>query len=207
MSSRRTFRIPFSRPPKAFRLAGGSPARPAAGPAGTAARPGSPPLGVEAELRARSAAQARELEVLASLTAALRRETERLATLRAEITRDLGRRLLDVAAAVCESVLGERVERGDYRVASLLRPALDTLASHGVRSADVTIRLHPADRVSLEAAGDVPSLGPGIALVEDESVARASCVIETPVGSVVSDVDEAFREAIARLRAGAEALP
>lgn len=200
-----TIRVRFARRPKAFRLGGAAPAA-AAIPPGARPAPGeapNAPPGVEAALRAHGDAQKKELALLQSLGAALRKETERIARIRAEAIRDLEARFLEIATLVCDSVLGERIERGDYRVASLLGPALATLAEHGVKSAEIAIRLHPADRVSLESAGDVPSLGPGVALVEDETVSRASCVVETPVGSVVSDVQEAFREAIARLRESA----
>lgn len=194
---RTTIPVSFARRPKAFRI-GSTQAGPGQAPASAAALPG-----VEAAFRAHAEAQKRELSFLQSLTAALRSETERIAKIRAEAVRGLEARFLEIATLVCDSVLGERIERGDYRVATLLGPALETLAEHGVRSAEITIRLHPADRVSLESAGDVASLGPGVALVEDEAISRASCVVETPVGSVVSDVQEAFREAIARLRESA----
>jgi len=195
-SARATIPVRFRRRPVAFRLR--APAGEKPPPAPAAAAPSAESL--EAAFRARGEAQAKELGLLRSLARSLEQETARLRTLREEFLRDMETRVVELASVVADWVLGERIERGDYRVAEIVRPAIDVLSSHGVPKGEVTVRLHPSDLLALEASGEIPSFGPDVAFRADASVEKASCVVETPVGSVLSDSREAFDAALERLR-------
>src|SRR5262249_20873811 len=118
---------------------------------------------------------------------------------RDQLAAEIRERIVETALLVAETVLRARIDRGEYPLPEIVRPALEALDAHGANREDVTVRLHPADLALLEKPGAAGALGAGLTLVADATVARASCVVEAPVGRVVADVRDAFREVASRL--------
>ena len=93
-----------------------------------------------------------------------------------------------LSVEIARRILMHNVEKGDYEIETIVKEALD----HVPLRQDVTVHLNSEDLCQLqklqrEGLGDVLA---DIKLVEDPSVGRAECLVESPKGIVKSFIDE-----------------
>jgi flagellar assembly protein FliH len=105
--------------------------------------------------------------------------------------------LVELALIVARELVAADVERDPLRLVQLVERCLDDV----VGESSITVRLHPADRANLLAAR--PELAKGdLRLLEDATLARGGCVIE----SARRLVDARVEERLDRLRDGLREL-
>jgi len=151
-----------------------------------------------AELRDRLAERAAELDRreqdLASKEAALHGRLDDLAELigsvqeeRAEILESSEEEIVSFSLKITEKVLQHEIEQGRYKIGQVVKSALQAVRDKG----SVVVRVNPDDydmtRAALEKIGQTYGRTQMTA-VPDESIARASCCIETDSGKIFSEI-------------------
>ncbi|MFO8006456.1 MAG: FliH/SctL family protein [Candidatus Brocadiia bacterium] len=151
-----------------------------------------------AELRDRLAERAAELDRreqdLARKEAALQERLDDLAELigsvqeeRAEILESSEEEIVSFSLKITEKVLQHEIEQGRYKIGQVVKSALQAVRDKG----SVVVRVNPDDydmtRAALEKIGQTYGRTQMTA-VPDESIARASCCIETDSGKIFSEI-------------------
>jgi flagellar assembly protein FliH len=96
------------------------------------------------------------------------------ATARA-MTRPYATELVELALIIARELVGAEVRRDPAPLIALVEHCLDDVAGES----SITVRLHPADRAALLAARPDLAKTPDIRVVEDPSLARGGCAVES----------------------------
>ena len=106
-------------------------------------------------------------------------------------------RVIDIARALAERLLGRELTASPETVVHLARVAL----AAATRARRVTIRAHPDDVVALESAslGEMVA-GKAVAIVADESRGLGCLRIETDIGALDGDLGPQLDRLVAALR-------
>ena len=190
-------RVQFNRPLKAVSRAKARGADVSLGqPAGEGA-PGGAALAQEssggnadqarrsAELAAKERAAEEKLARLGELIAGLERQ-------RAEMLEANEEEIISLSLSIAEKVLQHEIENGRYKIGEVVRSTLRAVRNKGA----IVVKANPRDyeltRQAVERSQQSNG-AEGITIVADESVAPASCCIETESGRVSSEISERLK--------------
>ncbi|MCD4831084.1 MAG: flagellar assembly protein FliH [Anaerohalosphaeraceae bacterium] len=89
---------------------------------------------------------------------------------------------------IARKILIKKVEDKDYDIQEMIKAALENSAISG----EITVRLNPQDMLDFKKAMQNAEIGEfkGANLVEDVSIGKAEFVIESPKGSIKSQMEE-----------------
>ncbi len=157
-------------------------------------------VGLEPSAQQLAQAGARLLEQnrqqLASAAAALQEGLTQLAQLKSQTIHAAEGQLVELAMNIASRVLMQEIKAGRYEIDPIVQEALASVSAHQ----NVTVRLHPDDLSRCSLATAAADGGPSF--VADPSIARAHCRIETPEGTVESDIDSHLRAIGEEFRGG-----
>lgn len=114
----------------------------------------------------------------ADVAAALARLGEALEQVQATartMARPYASELVELALIVARELVGAEVRRDPAPLIQLVERCLDDVAGES----SITVRLHPADRAALLAARPDLARTPDLRVVEDPSLARGGCAVES----------------------------
>ena len=116
---------------------------------------------------------------------------------REQMLREAENQLLDLAVEIARKVLMQEIQAERHQIEPIVTEALQNLPARQ----QVVVHLNPRDMARCEIAGkaDDAENSESIRFVADPSVAPAQCVLETPEGTVDSNVDthlQAISEAL-----------
>jgi type III secretion system HrpE/YscL family protein len=130
----------------------------------------------EARLAGRAAGQGEAETAFTSLLLAARAEAERVRAAALPAARTL-------AVRMAEKIVGHTLH---LEPSALVHIVGEALAAARARTGPITLRVHPEDRATIEAARPelVARVGTTmeVRLIADAAVGRGGCVVETPVG-------------------------
>ena len=119
---------------------------------------------------------------------------EELNNLRREIFAASEREVLRLALEIARKVIRREVSVDEELILTLVKVALNRLAEQTI----MTVRVNPRDYQSIQrhhaAYPSTSSLDEGVKLVEDPSVSRGGCLIETESGIIDARIEEQLRE-------------
>jgi len=124
---------------------------------------------------------------VAACQAAVHGMHETVMQLRAQVTSTVHA----LSVAIARHLVERELAQDPAAVQHLISKAL-TLAP---MSGAVTVRLHPADLVALQALGalpEVPGIGVDLRWVPDDTVLRGGCLVESPTAIVDGRIDRAL---------------
>ena len=137
-----------------------------------------------ARLEARLAARGKELDEkmaqLARLVSSLEKE-------RVDLLQSNEEEIVSFSLSITEKVLQYEIENGRYKIGDVVRATLSAVRDRGA----VVVRVNPRDLEMTQAALDkmAPASGASrMSAVGDETIALASCCVETDSGKVFSDI-------------------
>lgn len=146
----------------------------------------------QAELEARRAQ-------LAQATAAVQAAAAELANLRERILAEAEEQLVELAVEIARRVIMQEIGAGRHEIDPIVREALARVSARD----DVIVRLNPDDLARSELAAQTGD-GP-VAFRGDPSIPPGECRLETPEGSVVSEIETHLGEIAENLREAASA--
>jgi flagellar assembly protein FliH len=119
---------------------------------------------------------------------------EELNDLRKEIFATSEREVLRLALEIARKVIRREVSVDEELILTLVKVALNRLAEQTV----MTVRVNPKDYQSIQryqaAYSPTSSLNEGVKLMEDPSISRGGCLIETESGIIDARIEEQLRE-------------
>jgi flagellar assembly protein FliH len=119
---------------------------------------------------------------------------EELNNLRKEIFAASEGEVVRLALEIARKVIRREVSADEELVLTLVKVALSRLADQTV----MTVRVNPADYQTIQrhhhAHSSSSSLAEGVKLVDDPSVSRGGCLIETESGIIDARIEEQLRE-------------
>ena len=139
----------------------------------------------------------REKAELARARQALTEALSQLDRHREQLLREAENELLDLAVEIARKVLMQEIQAERHQIEPIVTEALQNLPARR----QVVVHLNPRDLARCEIAGkaDDADSPESIRFVADPSVSPAQCVLETPEGTVESNVDthlQAISEAL-----------
>ena len=116
---------------------------------------------------------------------------------REQLLREAENQLLDLAVEIARKVLMQEIQAERHQIEPIVTEALQNLPARQ----QVVVHLNPRDLARCEIAGkaDDAENSESIRFVADPSISPAQCVLETPEGTVDSNVDthlQAISEAL-----------
>jgi flagellar assembly protein FliH len=119
---------------------------------------------------------------------------EELNDLRKDIFATSEREVLRLALEIARKVIRREVSVDEELILTLVKVALSRLAEQTV----MTVRVNPKDYQSIQrhqaAYSPTKGLNEGVKLIEDPSISRGGCLIETESGIIDGRIDEQLRE-------------
>jgi len=119
---------------------------------------------------------------------------EELNALRKEIFATSEREVLRLALEIARKVIRREASVDEELILTLVKVALNRLAEQAV----MTVRVNPRDYQSIQrhqaAYPSSSSLNEGVKLIEDPSISRGGCLIETESGVIDARIEEQLRE-------------
>lgn len=140
------------------------------------------------EVRATLAAEA--AEEAAGLRRQLAETIAELSELREQMATYGEHEMVQLAVEIAKKIVRREVTVDREIVISLARVALSRLHNRALAS----IRLHPDDYQYLAAHRDKLGTGSTVKLIEDASISRGGCLIETDFGDVDARIEQQFSE-------------
>ena len=139
----------------------------------------------------------REKAELAGARQALTEALSQFDRHREQLFREAENQLLDLAVEIARKVLMQEIQAERHQIEPIVTEALQNLPARQ----QVVVHLNPRDMARCEIAGktDDAENSESIRFVADPSIAPAQCVLETPEGTVDSNVDthlQAISEAL-----------
>ena len=106
---------------------------------------------------------------------------------REQLFREAENQLLDLAVEIARKVLMQEIQAERHQIEPIVAEALQNLPARQ----QVVVHLNPRDlaRCQIAGKGDDAENSESIRFVADPSVSPAQCVLETPEGTVDSNVD------------------
>jgi flagellar biosynthesis/type III secretory pathway protein FliH len=147
---------------------------------------------LRASARAEGAEQARR-----ECAAVLDRAAGRMDTLRGQARGEIARSATELAIGIARALLRVELAAGNYDLERIVR---DALAAAATDRADCVVHLHPVDA---DAIRGVPFRS-GTRIEPDLGVARGDVHVETELGLMVREVDEAVSRIASALSEAAE---
>ncbi|MDX2029419.1 MAG: FliH/SctL family protein [Blastocatellia bacterium] len=139
---------------------------------------------------ARSEVRAEIDHAIADLRAQLTASLDEVAFLRADLTARAERDLVRLALEIAKKVVHREV-RVDHEVAlTLARVALGRLHSR----ANAVVRLHPDDYAHVSANRERLGGEATVEIIEDRSVGRGGCVVQSEMGEIDARIEQQFAE-------------
>lgn len=119
---------------------------------------------------------------------------EELNDMRKEIFAASEREVLRLALEIARKVIRREVSVDEELILTLVKVALNRVAEQTV----MTVRVNPRDYQSIQryqaAYSPTSSLNEGVKLIEDPSISRGGCLIETESGIIDARIEEQLRE-------------
>lgn len=122
-----------------------------------------------------------DLSAMQTLTEALTEcsfQLDEASGIRVQNLRELQDLAVEIGIAVASRIVHEAIEAGQFNIRGLVQQAIDACAVHGTGR----VWLHPADFAVLQQRlAEEPATGwAGIEILEDTSLARGGCRVESP---------------------------
>lgn len=133
------------------------------------------------------------LEGQASVAEILGQTNEAVAQAHTVAEEELAMTTIFLARSIARQILRTEIAEGRYDLERIVR---ECLASSGVGRGQVTVHLNPADAASL---ADV-SFRSATTIESDVEVARGDVHVETPMGTLIRDVDQLLATIVERIR-------
>jgi flagellar assembly protein FliH len=122
------------------------------------------------------------------------RGLDELNNLRKEIFTTSEREVLRLALEIARKVIRREVSVDEELILTLVKVALNRLSEQTI----ITVRMNPRDYQSIQrhhaAHSSAGTLSEGIKLLEDPSISRGGCLIETESGIIDARIEEQLRE-------------
>jgi flagellar assembly protein FliH len=119
---------------------------------------------------------------------------EELNDLRKEIFATSEKEVLRLALEIARKVIRREVSVDEELILTMVKVALNRLAEQTV----MTVRVNPRDYQSIQrdqaSHSPTSSLNEGVKLMEDPSISRGGCLIETESGIIDARIEEQLRE-------------
>ncbi len=128
-----------------------------------------------------------------------------------EVGQQAAQTAIVLARRMAEKIVGRAVQEDPTLMADLVTQALQQARA---RAGDVVVRVHPADLAAVQTARPDLLLALGtqvtLQLVSDDSVGRAGCVVQTPLGRLDARLEtqlDALENALFAARGGRSVPP
>lgn len=129
----------------------------------------------------------------------LQEALKRIASLETTVLREYESALLDIALTAASKIVRERIDRSDPVAVRAMQEAIASLPER----TRFTVRLNGRDLPDAAKAFQAEIAEDRIELVEDNSISRGGCMLETPAGNIDATLETA--ESAVRESAGGEA--